>query len=113
MELADLRHIHQGQHERHLRGRRRREPAHRPGEHERRCSLVLITPTALCTCCQAFHGGHWGGWTFAVNASSTGADGGLTLGFEKGGYQEARGSASGAESYIENAKGLLDSPREW
>ena len=62
---------------------------------------------------QAFHGGHWGGWTFAVNASSTGADGGLTLGFEKGGYQEARGSASGAESYIENAKGLLDSPREW
>ena len=81
---------------------------------ERCCSsLVLITLTALCTCCQAFHGGHWGGWTFAVNASSTGADGGLTLGFEKGGYQEARGSASGAESYIENAKGLLDSPREW
>ena len=27
--------------------------------------------------------------------------------------KEARGSGSGAESYIENAKGLLDGPREW
>jgi hypothetical protein len=62
---------------------------------------------------QAFHGRHWGGWTFAVNGSTTSADGGLTLSFSKGGYQEARGSGHGAESYIENAKGLLDSPREW
>ena len=70
-------------------------------------TLVLIKSVR-----DAFIAHEWR-WTFAVNASSTSADGGLTLGFEKGGYQEARGSASGAESYIENAKGLLDSPREW
>ena len=80
---------------------------------ERHSLLASSYHTNGAVCCQAFHGGHWGGWTFAVNASGTSADGGLTLGFERGGYQEARGSASGAESYIENAKGLLDSPREW
>ena len=62
---------------------------------------------------QAFHGGHWGGWTFEVNGSTATADGSLKLSFSKGGYQEARGSSKGAESFIENAKGLLDAPREW
>ena len=62
---------------------------------------------------QAFHGGHWGGWTFEVNGSSTTEDGSLSLSFSKGGFQEARGSSNGAESFIENSKGLLDGPREW
>ena len=39
---------------------------------------------------QAFHGGHWGGWTFEVNGSTTKSDGSLELSFRKGGFQEAR-----------------------
>ena len=50
---------------------------------------------------QAFHGGHWGGWTFAVNGSSTseGSDNNVTFSFSKGGYQEARGMGNGGESH--------------
>ena len=73
---------------------------------------------------QGFYGNYWGGWTFAVNStmpmtdrSSNGGgaagDGGVRMGFSKGGYQEARGAATGAESFIENARSLLDAPREW
>jgi hypothetical protein len=77
-------------------------------------TAIAVTPDpANPPIVQAFHGGHWGGWTFEVNGSNTAADGSLELSFSKGGYQEARGSGSGAESYMENAKGLLDGPREW
>ena len=77
-------------------------------------SQITVTPDpANPPIVQAFHGGHWGGWTFEVNGSSTSTDGSLTLSFSKGGFQEARGSSNGAESFIENSKGLLDGPREW
>ena len=77
-------------------------------------SQITVAPdSANPPIVQAFHGGHWGGWTFEVNGSSTTADGSLSLSFSKGGFQEARGSSNGAESFIENSKGLLDGPREW
>jgi hypothetical protein len=53
---------------------------------------------------QGFHGGHWGGWTFEVKSAyqtnTTGTDS-LELTFSKGGFQEARGSNKGAESFVE------------
>jgi hypothetical protein len=59
----------------------------------------------------AFHGSHWGGWMFRV----------LSQDFDQktftldplGGQQEARGQSKGAEWYVENARELLDAPREW
>jgi hypothetical protein len=62
---------------------------------------------------QGFHGGHWGGWSFAVNSTVRGEKGGVSLVFSKGGFQEARGFTKGAESFVENARSLLDAGREW
>eukprot|EP01046_Picozoa_sp_COSAG06_P050400 COSAG06_NODE_7974_length_2314_cov_3.632957_1_plen_513_part_00 len=57
----------------------------------------------------AYHGGHWGGWMFRVDGLA-----GQTVQLDPwGGQQEARGSTSGAEWYVENIKEELDSPREW
>lgn len=58
-----------------------------------------------------FHSGHWGGWMFRItghDAAST------TIVLDPwGGQQEARGSTSGAEWYVENLLEELDSDREW
>ena len=59
----------------------------------------------------AFHGSHWGGWMFRV-LSQDFTNKTFTLD-PLGGQQEARGDSTGAEWYIENARELLDAPREW
>jgi len=58
----------------------------------------------------AFHESYWGDWawtTRSVNVSS-----GEFL-FEKGGWQEARGSGQGDSMYVENLREELDAPGEW
>ena len=60
-----------------------------------------------------FHSEYWGNWQFRLNASSSPGEGRLL--WHEGGWQEARGSGGmgGAEWYVENVKGLLDTPNEW
>jgi len=58
----------------------------------------------------AFHNGHWGSWAFEV-ASYSAITGEVTFG--AGGFQEARGSGSGAEWYISNVLEELDAPNEF
>ncbi len=58
----------------------------------------------------AYHPYKWGNWIFKV-----GSQDGSWLNFERGGFQEARGSCgeNGAEWFIENMIELLDSPNEF
>jgi hypothetical protein len=58
----------------------------------------------------AFHSGHWGDWAFSIRNLNTSSN---TLTFSSGGWQEARGSSSGAEYYVENVLEEIDSPLEW
>lgn len=59
----------------------------------------------------AFHGGHWGGWQFRIQSHSSETK---TIELDPmGGQQEARGSSSGAEWYVENLIEEVDSGREW
>ena len=59
----------------------------------------------------AFHCGHWGNWQFAIKERDNSK---RTLYFDSfGGFQEARGCASGAEWYVENIFEELDAPGEW
>ncbi len=58
----------------------------------------------------AFHGGHWGDWAFALDSRD---DSTQTLHWTWGGFQEARGSLSGAEFYVENILEETDAPNEW
>lgn len=58
----------------------------------------------------AFHGGHWGDWAFALDSRD---DSSQTLHWTWGGFQEARGSLSGAEFYVENIWEETDAPNEW
>ena len=56
------------------------------------------------------HDGHWGSWVFdiaKVDAASS------TLTFGAGGFQEARGSASGAEYYVSHVLEELDDALEF
>jgi hypothetical protein len=57
----------------------------------------------------AFQGGHWGDWAFNIGEID---DGGATLHFSRGGWQEARGGG-GQQIYIENIPELLDVEGEW
>lgn len=58
----------------------------------------------------AFHSGHWGDWAFTVGTLNTTTN---TLTFSAGGWQEARGSSSGAEYYVENVLQEIDAALEW
>ena len=58
----------------------------------------------------AYHCAHWGGWMFQVADRNYEE---RTLTFKDGGFQEARGCASGAEWYVENIMEELDAPNEW
>ena len=57
-----------------------------------------------------FHCGHWGNWQFEIASRDKEHQ---TIYFSSGGYQEARGCASGAEWYVENIMEELDAPNEW
>jgi hypothetical protein len=57
-----------------------------------------------------FHSMYWGNWIFAV--ADIAADKQIVT-FSRGGFQEARGTNSGAEWYIENLLEELDDPEEW
>ena len=57
-----------------------------------------------------YHGRGWGSWQFAidrVDASNS------TVWFGAGGWQEARGAASGGLMYVHNIFEELDDPKEW
>eukprot|EP01062_Namystynia_karyoxenos_P055927 TRINITY_DN46934_c0_g1_i1.p1 TRINITY_DN46934_c0_g1~~TRINITY_DN46934_c0_g1_i1.p1 ORF type:complete len:941 (+),score=254.23 TRINITY_DN46934_c0_g1_i1:75-2825(+) len=58
----------------------------------------------------AYQGPHWGDWAFEVDSFDPKT---RTINLGRGGFQEARGSDSGAEWYIENLLAELDSPGEW
>lgn len=62
----------------------------------------------------AFHCGGWGDWAFIIDAS-TGppADVNGTLVFSRGGWQEARGCATGGGFFVENIPQLVDAAGEW
>lgn len=53
----------------------------------------------------AFQGQGWGSWTFTARPHVNGDN--ITLELTGGGNQEARGSATGGPSYIDNAKAEL------
>ena len=57
-----------------------------------------------------FQGGHWGNWIFKIDKR---IDENRTITFSQGGFQEARGSKSGTEWFVENIFEELDSPGEW
>ena len=58
----------------------------------------------------AFHCHHWGNWQFRV-AYRNHISRKIIL--KDGGFQEARGCATGAEWYVENIIEELDAPNEW
>ena len=58
----------------------------------------------------AFHCGHWANWQFQIEGRDQNS---RTITFKDGGFQEARGCASGAEWYVENIMEELDAPNEW
>ena len=58
----------------------------------------------------AFHCGHWGNWQFKVASKDIMKQ---TISFSSGGFQEARGCATGAEWYVENIMEELNAPNEW
>ena len=58
----------------------------------------------------AFHCGYWGNWQFQVASRDEKS---RTIVFKNGGFQEARGCASGKEWYVENIMEELDAPNEW
>ena len=58
----------------------------------------------------AFHCGHWANWQFQIAYRDIKHQ---TIKFKSGGYQEARGCASGADWYVENIIEELDAPNEW
>ena len=58
----------------------------------------------------AHHCGHWGTWQFAVDGRDNSTQ---EITWTLGGFQEARGCATGAEWYVENIFEELDSPNEW
>ena len=53
---------------------------------------------------------HWGNWIFTIDKR---INKNRTLTFSRGGFQEGRGSKSGAEWFVENIFEELDSPGEW
>ena len=60
----------------------------------------------------AFHSGHWGSWAFDIESLTVNnSTGQLTFG--RGGFQEARGSSSGAEFYVANVLEELDDDLEF
>jgi hypothetical protein len=58
----------------------------------------------------AFHGEYWGNWQFQIGSLDVSA---CSIEFNFGGWQEARGSTSGAAIYVDNIFEELDSPNEW
>ena len=58
----------------------------------------------------AFHCRHWGNWQFAVDGRDNSKK---QITWSWGGFQEARGCATGVEWYVENIFEELDSPGEW
>ena len=58
----------------------------------------------------AFHCQHWGNWQFAIDSRDNSTQ---EITWKLGGFQEARGCATGAEWYVENIFEELDSPNEW
>jgi len=58
----------------------------------------------------AFHALRWGDWKFSVAAADA-ASGNIT--FAAGGFQEARGAASGDTFFMEGVADFLDAPGEW
>lgn len=60
----------------------------------------------------ALHCDSWGDWAFSVDPFPSVPING-TLKFSRGGWQEARGCASGAGFFVENIPQLLDASGEW
>ena len=58
----------------------------------------------------AFHCGHWDNWQFAIDRRDNSTQ---EITWSIGGFQEARGCATGVEWYVENVFEELDSPGEW
>ena len=58
----------------------------------------------------AYHSGHWGQWVFSVDSVEVESN---QINFGGGGWQEGRGSSSGAEWYVDNIFEELDAPNEW
>jgi hypothetical protein len=58
----------------------------------------------------AFHGSYWGSWSWSTRSVSSSQ--GSVL-FERGGFQEARGSSAGDYLFVENQREELDAPGEW
>ena len=59
---------------------------------------------------KVFHGEYWGSWVFEL-ASIDAARGAVVFG--RGGFQEARGMATGGALYVEHVRAELDAPGEW
>ena len=57
-----------------------------------------------------FHSLYWGSWVFEIASVNKTHN---EIMFDRGGFQEARGSASGGAFYISNIFEELDSPNEW
>jgi len=58
----------------------------------------------------AFHSGYWGSWVFQIASIDSIHN---VIIFGRGGFQEARGSASGGAFYVANIFEVLVSPNEW
>ena len=58
----------------------------------------------------AMHDGHWGSWVFEIDSHTPASH---HIAFGKGGFQEARGSISGAEYYVSHILEELDDGLEW
>ena len=62
----------------------------------------------------AFHCSSWGDWAFVVDASGgPPASVNGSLRFARGGWQEARGCATGGGFFVENVPQLIDAAGEW
>jgi hypothetical protein len=57
-----------------------------------------------------FHADYWGSWVFEIASSNSTEN---TIVFDRGGFQEARGSHGGGAFYVANIFEELDSPNEW
>jgi hypothetical protein len=58
----------------------------------------------------SFHGEYWGNWQFPVASLDLPSS---TIHFGPGGWQEARGWATGGALFVDNVLEELDSPGEW
>ena len=58
----------------------------------------------------AFHDSYWGDWAWQLQDIDPASG---SIGFSKGGWQEARGSGGGDYLYYENLRSELDWAGEW